>query len=1026
MTSNYVTKGLKRSALTVALGLCFAGGVQAQSSVGSIFGQAQANGTITITNSATGTSRQVSSGADGRFTFTQLPPGQYKVESNGVTRIIDVRVGSGTPVDFVGNGASLDTVTVVGSSYNPNAIDVSTVQSSTVFTAEEIERIPVGRNVQSVALLAPSVVANSSYSSNAPSFGGSASSENAYYINGYSVTNPLTNIGFSTLPFDAIDQMEVLTGGYGAQYGRSTGGVISVTTKRGTNDWKFGGAVFYTPKSLRSDYRDYYYPDTGHWNTLVNPGDQATDGKLQRRRADNTLDSIQYGVYASGPIVKDHLFFYAAADWSKSESRAINASMPGAYYTSNPSAMTPVRNGWYENDSTSPRWLAKIDWQINDNHSLEFTGIQDKTEQDTYLSFYDFNTWSHNNTQTGGGHYEDGGRMYIGRYIGHFTDNLSLSVVYGKQDIDHTYSLFGYDPSCPRLSGNLTNVRPGITPSQGCQTQASVAPANQFEDTKGGRVDLDWTIGDHSLRFGYDATEAHTLSGTEYAGGYVWVFSRTSNYNNPIDAAHGVGAPGAASGVPGSTSTTGYYVRRQYFTNSADVITKQKAYYIEDRWQITDNFMLSLGIRNENFTNYNGDHAVYVEQKNQWAPRLGFSWDVLGDSTLKVFGNAGRYHLALPNNVAARAAAQSLYTQEYFNYTGVDPVTGAPTGLTVIPADASLGYTCAPNVISANLECGNARDPRVVAAKDLEPHYQDEYIIGFQHQYSQNVNWGMRAHWRALKSAIDDTCTPVLNGECFIFNPGIGNTFYQDDGSGNLVPVYYSAEQLDFPKLKRKYWALDTYIEHVGEKWFGRFEYSFSRNYGNTEGQLHSDVDTGDGGQADVSVTQDWDLPTLMEGAYGLLPNHRAHQIKAYGSYKLTPEVSVGASAIITSGRPLSCTSFYPDPNATAYNGAYYHWCGLPPSSANPGGVDYAYTPRGTSGYTPWTRQINLNAQYRPLWADEKLTFQVDILNVMNEQEPQFKNMRFASDRVTYSRTFGQDLSYTAPRSVRFTVRYDY
>lgn len=365
---------------------------------------------------------------------------------------------------------------------------------------------------------------------------------------------------------------------------------------------------------------------------------------------------------------------------------------------------------------------------------------------------------------------------------------------------------------------------------------------------------------------------------------------------------------------------------------------------------------------------------------------------------------------------------------EYFNYTGMDQVTGAPTGLTNIPV-TDVGYNCPGEtyVVSSNLECGNARDPRVVAAKDLKPHYQDEFILGFQHQFAENVNWGVRGQWRALKSAIDDTCTPVLSGECFIFNPGIDNTFYQADASGNLVPVTYTANELGFDKVKRKYWALQAYIEHsFANNWYGRVEYTFSKNKGNTEGQLHSDLDTGGGGQGDVSVTQDWDLPTLMEGAYGLLPNHRAHQIKGYGYYRLTPEFRVGATAIVTSGRPLSCTSFYPDPNAPAYNGAYYHWCGMPPSASYPGGLNYTFTPRGTSGSTPWTHQVNLNAEYRPVWADQKLSFKVDVFNVLNQQDPQFAYMRYAADRATPSRFFGQDLNYGSPRSVTFTVRYDF
>ena len=108
-----------RDALAAALGICFASGVQAQSSVGSIFGDAAANSAVTIENLDTGTSREVSSDASGHFTFTQLQPGRYRVTSGGVTREVQVRVGTGTQVALVGGGGdatTLDAVTVVGSS----------------------------------------------------------------------------------------------------------------------------------------------------------------------------------------------------------------------------------------------------------------------------------------------------------------------------------------------------------------------------------------------------------------------------------------------------------------------------------------------------------------------------------------------------------------------------------------------------------------------------------------------------------------------------------------------------------------------------------------------------------------------------------------------------------------------------------------------------------------------------------------------------------------------------------------------
>ena len=139
-----------------------------------------------------------------------------------------------------------------------SALDITQTDTRSVFTAEQLQKISIGRTVTDVALLAPSVVRSDSYAG-VPSFGGSAASENAYFINGYNVTNPLTNISFSTLPFDAIGETQVLTGGYGAEFGRSTGGVINVVTKRGTNEWKGGLYTIWTPEVTRAAPRDDMY-----------------------------------------------------------------------------------------------------------------------------------------------------------------------------------------------------------------------------------------------------------------------------------------------------------------------------------------------------------------------------------------------------------------------------------------------------------------------------------------------------------------------------------------------------------------------------------------------------------------------------------------------------------------------------------------------------------------------------------------------------------------------------------------------
>lgn len=1020
-------------AAAIATSLFSSGAAFAQSTTGSIFGQTSSGGqTIVIQNQDTGLVRKVTTDSSGRYRAGDLPPGNYSVSVEqggnvvGKRENVPVTIAGGSEVSFAGAAAAeeLNTITVTAGA--APAVDVSQVDTRSVFTASELQRISVARNIASVALLAPSVVRNASYLDDAgntiPSFGGSASSENAYYINGFPVTNPLNSLGSTTLAFDSISQMQILTGGYGAEFGRATGGVINVVTKRGTNEWKGGVYTSWSPIGLREAPRNRYYPNTGYYGPdQENPG-LRTDGTLYQYRKENQFWELLTGAYIGGPIVKDTLFIYANAELTQKDGHGVRAA----------SGASQSGGGWINYGNDYPRWTAKVDWHINDDHLLEFTAISDVWKYNEKGYFFDYDTLTHDSEQIGGIDSKDDQRLYIGKYTGYLTEDLTLSAMWGKLTEDHTNSPWKYDPDCPRISAGAAARIPGLNYT-GCQTQIEYDGPGS-DEVKAGRFDVGYHLGSHDFRIGYelsDATSSRHHDG--YAGndGYIWVYSFTPNPNQPINPSLGVGAPAGAGGF----GDDGYFVRAQRYSQYGTVKTEQRAQYIEDRWQVTDNVLLQLGLRNEQFTNYTGAGKPYVSRRHQLAPRLGASWDVHGDSSLKVFGNAGRYHLALPNNVALRGASQAYYTLEYFTYTGTDPVTGAPTGLNHIPV-TNVGANCPGSdyVVAPNLECGIPPDPRTVAAKDMKSHYQDEYIIGMQQELGPSWNWGAKATYRNLRSAIDDTCTPALGGGCFLFNPGIGNTFYEEQEDGTLVPVHYSAAELDLPKLKRKYYALDLFLEHVfSDNWYGKIEYTFSRSYGNTEGQLLSDLDTGGGGQTDVSATQDWDLPQLMVGANGLLPNHRKHQFKLFGYYQFTPEWRVGGSAIIASGRPVSCTSYYPTPDPGLYSGSPYHFCGVPgsgtdPSSPNyvPPSSDYHFSPRGAMGTTPWTYTFNLNVAWNPDWLDKNLTLQADVFNVFNKQTPGMINPNSADSRTTRGQMYRAQYDFSPPRSVQFTVRYDF
>ena len=203
MATNHLANGLKRSALTVALGLCFVGGVQAQTNTaGAVSGSAASGDTITVSNPATGFSRTITVDSSGSYRFAQLPTGTYQVSRNGgAPRSVNVNVGTSSNVDFVnsaGDAQTLDTVTVIGTGA-VNPIDVSSVESTTILTAEQVAKIPVPRNITSVALLAPGTVrgATAAGFGSLPSFGGSSVAENQFYVNGFNITNTFKNLAFA-------------------------------------------------------------------------------------------------------------------------------------------------------------------------------------------------------------------------------------------------------------------------------------------------------------------------------------------------------------------------------------------------------------------------------------------------------------------------------------------------------------------------------------------------------------------------------------------------------------------------------------------------------------------------------------------------------------------------------------------------------------------------------------------------------------------------------------------------------------
>lgn len=1015
-------KIVKRKLIVQALSLAFMTGVASTAMVGTAYAQSNTTGsisgrvdspagaTVMIQAVGGGTSRTVTPDANGRYQALSLPTGEYNVT---LMRGGKVEKSTTATVNISGNfDASFNAAARIEITGRASRIDVSNTNSGTTFTAKDLEKIPVAANIGAVLQLAPSAVPGDPRygGNNAPSFGGASASENAYYINGFPVTNGLLQIGFSSLPFGSMSEIQILEGGYGAEFGRSTGGVVNMTTKRGTNRMEVGAAVQWSPKNLRSAPKNALYPKNG----------TASDGKIRIYSQDDTIEQVTYSAEVGGPIIKDNLFFYFAAEEGR-----VNAQETRGVDTSAFNATA----GWQERKVTLPKYLAKLDWNITNDHHLEYTGIRDEPKDERTYYGFNFANKTRNNINGGGVLYKSynaatngvsaakGGDTDIFKYTGNFGQSVTVTAVAGKSKTNQLATPAGYNPALPLIT--VTDVPVGIAPVSAQAFNASLLTAGAFYETQSKRLDFEYRLNDqHTLRAGFDNVEIEARGGEVTPGGIDWRY-QSIPCATPLPGPAAPAAPVNFATVVAGVNTC-YYVQSAKRDSVSTAGSTQSAQYIEDRWQVTDRLMLSLGLRNEEFENINQSGQVFVKQNRQIEPRIGAAWDMNGNGSTKIFGNLGRYHLQLPTNVALRGAGASLFLDRYYSYTGVNAATGEPTGLTALDVE-----------YSPNNEVGTPKETSYIAAQDLKSHYQDELAIGIEQAFNKDLNGGFKITYRKLKSSIEDLCDdrPFLTWaaarglnpayfsskwSCSSFNPGETNTWNLDiDGNGTKETIVLTPQDLanglgSFPKTKRTYLALDFYAEHPFDgKWYGKVNYTYSKSRGNTEGQLNSDF-----GQADPGATLTADHFELTQNADGRLPNDRTHVIKGQAFYNLTSEWSFGANVFLASGRPKSAIGNYcllPNILGSQDYGAAY-FC------SNLTGLPVA---RGSVGELPWQARVDLSATYKPEVL-QGVQFRADMFNVSNNQVTVQQR-----DSTSPLSRYQLAEAYSAPRSFRFTAQYN-
>ncbi|SDQ35825.1 TonB-dependent receptor [Pseudoxanthomonas sp. CF125] len=980
------SKVLRRAALCIALGSCLASMAplaMAQSVTGAVAGRANAGEQITVTSPDTGLSRTVTVGKEGTYRVAQLPPGDYTlVAGSGAPISISVSLGGTTTVNLTGGGAvDLDVVQVIGSRI-VNRVDVRSTETATNITRQELARLPVDQNLTSVALLAPGVVASGA-TFGGLTFGGSSVAENAVYINGLNVTDPYLRRGFSSVPFAFYEEFQVKTGGYSAEFGRSTGGVINAITRSGGNEFHGGVEVTMEPSAWAASKEDHFH----------------SDGSLDERdrTSRDTSPLFKTNVWASGPIVKDRLFFFAMYENRDNDSKDIDTS--DAFITK----------------SNNDFWGAKLDWRINDDHSLELLAFSDKSDSVTSTYGYTWDTSERGDWQ-GDSSSGSGGDNWSATYTGHFTDNFVAKAMYG---VNKRSSLSGspLDSECSiiRVSGRPRGP-------EGCHP-TNTSASSRYDKREAARLDFEWTLGDHLLRFGLDQEVMDSDSSVVYPGD-----GRSYELQTVV--------PGASlNGTVVPAGVTQIIDARRYITGSP-VTTEAQAFYVEDNWSVTPNLLLNLGVRFDKFHNKLASGASFAKAdfSDMMSPRLGFSWDMKGDGTTKIFGNAGRYYLPLTNKLADYFGGGTTDEHTYYVFNGWDemshPVTGEPY---LVP---NLGSQIGPVNTDGNVPAPD--DIRTEVARDLKMVFQDEFILGFQQAINQEWSYGVNATYRKVNRAVEDVRINRLQGcpgySSFpIINPGetatlwceSTNDWVEFDSSEEGYIASGSGALMGYKKPKRTYKAVEFQLDRAwDDKWFFNASYLWSKSEGNIEGPVSSDT-----GYADTNLVQYYDHPAVNE-RYGVLFNDFRHQIKLRGGYKLNDTWSFGSTLSARSGGPITAFGVvWPNDNR-----------GMGPGEFSGGGSGWlcvancsdwrtrelVYTERGAFGRMPWVWDMGVNVTWTLPVEGIDLKARFSVYNLFNNQAVVNVHSRYERQPGVRMPYFGQGTVWQSPRYMNLVVTWNF
>jgi Carboxypeptidase regulatory-like domain/TonB-dependent Receptor Plug Domain len=933
------------------------------------------NVSITITGVTVGYKRTVSSNSDGFYSVTQVPPGTYKVVAAATSGFASQNLNSVQVSLGIATNASFNlTITTGGdvtiTTDSDATVDTSESKVQTSVSAAKIDLLPKGVDFTSVLRTAPGT--RSEGNAGGFSVDGASGSENTFIIDGQEVTNFRTGTlnGNNAIPTQFVQEVQVKSSGFEAEFGGATGGVINVVTKGGSNQFRGEFGTQFATTKLNGNPRPALLRFTsGSGATFLQPTEYFTPKKAQGHNFFPTFNM-------SGPVIKDKVWFF-----SSYSPQIFNSVVNTDFYTNAPSATRAYRfSEEYRSKDTFQYAFTRLDASPFDNLRLSGTFLWNPIIRDGVLPFGtasfggippSANFGGTTGTLTGNQlTNRQGGRQTANNVTGQAVWTPTSSVVitgrYSRGFLNEKLTSY-FVPSATRYV-----CQAGSTTIAGACTNGTVDSANTN------------IIKDVSIRTNYefDATFSGNLGSSrhELKGGYQRF--RISNdvdrgYVGPgrIDLYYGFTIADLTDGrVTPTLGAVGAGELIRVGTKGAGKNTNQSV-YIQDKVQLFNRLTLNAGVRfeKEDLPSFNTfAPPINFGWGDKIAPRFGLSFDLTGKGKTKIFANFGRFYDRLKFELPRGSFGGDFFRQDYFEiFANSGPFRTAFTTAGVLGNfnDAPGGRCPATGFIGSGLS--RCQDDFRIASNnpaatifdgkvdpDLKPFRQSEYTVGFEHQISRDYLFTSRFSYKHVDSAIEDAGIRNNAGsEAYI----IGNP-----GSGLHLQTLKSLGYLKAAKPERNYKGIDFVIsKRLANNYYFNVNYTYSRLFGNYSGLASSD----EAGRTSPGVNRFFDLPFIGFTAAGtpdngLLATDRPHVVNAFGAYvfdwfgKKNNSTEFGFFQTFQSGTPITST---------------ITWV-----------TTTIFTKRGDLGRTPTLSSTDFNASHKYKFGrDNRFTMAFDV-NVFN------------------------------------------